>query len=243
MGMDIMLVVGVTFVIAGFVKGVVGLGLPTIAMGLLSLVLLPAEAAAMLIVPSFVTNVWQLWAGPDVRGLVRRLWPMLTLLCVGIALGAGWLVRGDAGPARIALGVALVLYAALSLAKPDLHVPKAAERWAGPVVGLSTGLVTAATGVFVLPAVPYLNALKLDREELVQALGLSFLVATIALGLSLAGSSAFTLAQAWQSGLALIPALAGMAVGTALRRRLPAEVFRRWFLVGLLLLGLYLALR
>jgi uncharacterized membrane protein YfcA len=94
-----------------------------------------------------------------------------------------------------------------------------------------------------ITAVPYLNALKLDREELVQALGLSFLVATVALGLSLAGSNAFTPAQAWQSGLALFPALAGMAVGTALRRRLPAEVFRRWFLVGLLLLGLYLALR
>lgn len=235
--------VGATFVVAGFVKGVVGLGLPTIAMGLLSLVLLPAEAAAMLIVPSFVTNVWQLLAGPDIRGLLRRLWPMQVTLCVGIALGAGWLIGGDAGPARIALGAALVLYAALSLAKPNLQVPAWAERWAGPAVGLSTGLVTAATGVFVLPAVPYLNALNLDREDLVQALGLSFLVATVALGLSLAGSSAFTLAQAWQSGLALLPALAGMAAGTALRKRLRAETFRRWFLFGLLLLGLYLALR
>ena len=54
-----------TFLLAGLVKGVIGLGLPTIAMGLLAIVLPPAQAAALLVVPSFVTNVWQLAFGPS----------------------------------------------------------------------------------------------------------------------------------------------------------------------------------
>ena len=60
-----LVVATLTFLLAGFVKGVIGLGLPTVSMGLLSLVMAPAKAASLLIVPSFVTNVWQLAAGPS----------------------------------------------------------------------------------------------------------------------------------------------------------------------------------
>ncbi|MBF3247578.1 sulfite exporter TauE/SafE family protein, partial [Pseudomonas aeruginosa] len=57
--------------------------------------------------------------------------------------------------------------------------------WAGPLVGLATGALTAVTGVFVIPAVPYLGALGLQRDELVQALGLSFSASTLALAVTL----------------------------------------------------------
>ena len=72
-----MFIATIAFLIAGFVKGVIGLGLPTVAIGLLGLVMPPAEAAALLVVPSLVTNVWQLAAGPSLMTLLRRLWPML----------------------------------------------------------------------------------------------------------------------------------------------------------------------
>lgn len=235
--------IAAAFVLAGFVKGVVGLGLPTIAMGLMSLALLPAQAAALLVVPSLATNIWQLWAGPDFRGLVRRLWPLLAALCVGVWLGSGWLAGEQAGAARIALGTALVVYAGLALADIRLPSPGRHEAVAAPAVGLLTGLVTAATGIFTIPAVPYLQSLGLDKEDMIQALGLSFLVATVALGLSLAGGNVFDIDLLLGSCLAVLPALAGMALGTKLRHRMPAAAFRRWFLIGLLALGAYLAAR
>ncbi len=231
------------FVLAGFVKGVVGLGLPAIAMGLMSLALLPAHAAALLIVPSLVTNVWQLWAGPDFRGLVRRLWPMLAAVFAGVWLGSGWLAGEQAGAARVALGLALALYAGLALANIRLPPPGRHEAVAAPVVGLATGLVTAATGVFTIPAVPYLQSLGLDKEDLIQALGLSFMASTVALALSLAGDDVYDRDLLLGSCLAVIPALAGMALGTRLRHRMPAATFRRWFLIGLFALGAYLAAR
>jgi uncharacterized protein len=55
--------IAAVFAVAGFAKGVIGLGLPTIAMGLLAIVMPPIEAAAILILPSLLTNAWQMVAG------------------------------------------------------------------------------------------------------------------------------------------------------------------------------------
>ena len=239
----LLLLIALTFVLAGFVKGVVGLGMPTVAMGLLGLAMAPAQAAALLVVPSLVTNLWQLFAGPRFGGLLRRLWPMMLAIGIGTWAGAGLLAGDGSGWAATALGVALVLYALVGLAGPRLPVPRRAEPWLSPLIGAATGLVTAATGVFVIPAVPYLQALGLEKEDLIQALGLSFTVSTIALAAGLAGHGAFPLATAGVSLLALAPALAGMAAGQWLRLRVRPELFRRWFFLGLLALGLDLALR
>jgi len=232
------------FTLAGFVKGVIGMGLPTIAMGLLSVAMPPAQAAALLIVPSLVTNVWQI-VGPGCGALLRRLATMLGGVCLGIAAGAGWLTGQGSGSTRViaALGVALVAYAVLGLMKVRLQVNPRHERWLSPLVGLATGLVTAATGVFVIPAVPYLNALGLDKEGLVRALGISFLVSTIALAVSLRSGGAFELGNAMGSLLALLPALAGMALGQLVRLRVQPELFKKIFFSGLLALGSYLVLR
>jgi uncharacterized membrane protein YfcA len=232
-----------TFLLAGFVKGVIGLGLPTVSMGLLSLVMAPAKAASLLIVPSFVTNVWQLAAGPNFRRLAYRLWPMLAGVVLGTLAGTGLLTGSHAGQAAVALGVLLMLYAVLGLTSVRFSVPPAAERWLGPLIGALTGLVTAATGVFVIPAVPYLGALNLDKEDMIQALGLSFTVSTIALAVALAAGGAFALGDIGVSTAALAPALLGMVAGGALRGRFSERTFRHVFFGGLLALGAHLASR
>jgi hypothetical protein len=161
-------------------------------------------------------------------------------MMLGVAastLAGPGLIAGAAAPAATAaLGGALALYGAVGLLKPRLRVPAAAEPWAGPLVGAATGLVTGATGVFV-PAVPYLASLGLERDDLVQALGLSFTVSTLALAAGLAWHGALPMAAAGASLLALVPALAGMALGGWLRARVRPETFRLCFFVGLLLLG------
>lgn len=236
--------IAATFTLAGFVKGVIGLGLPTIAMGLLGSLMPPAEAAALLVIPSVVTNILQMTGGPGLGALLRRLWPMLAGVVAGSLAGAGLLARANGPAAMAGLGAALVAYAAFGLLprKPP-RLPPRHEAWAGPLAGAATGLVTGATGVFVIPAVPYLGALGLSRDELVQALGLSFTVSTLALAAALGGAGVFNAGLAWGSALALAPALAGMGLGNALRRRVSPEAFRRWFFLGLLALGAQLLAR
>lgn len=233
----------VTFVLAGFVKGVIGLGLPTVAIGLLGVVMAPAQAAALLAVPNVVTNGWQIARGPGIAAIGRRILPMLAACCLGTWAGAGLIERQKDGSATLWLGVALVLYALVGLKAAKFRVAPRTEIWLGPLIGLATGVATAATGVFVLPAVPYLQALGLDKEELVQALGLSFLVSTLALSFGLVGTGVLDLATAGRSLLALLPALAGMAAGQAIRARISAGMFRLCFFAGLLSLGAYLVWR
>ena len=239
----LLVVILLTFLVAGLVKGVIGLGLPAIAVGLLSLAMTPAEAAALLVVPSLATNIWQLAAGPSFSALARRLLPMMLGVCLGTWAGSGLLTGAGAAEASIALGVALLAYAGLGLTRLRLSVPPAWERPLAPAIGIATGLVTAATGVFVIPAVPYLQALGLGKDDLVQALGLSFTVSTVAMAASLAHEGAFGGTDATLSLLALVPALGGMALGQWLRGRISPEMFRRCFFLGLLALGAHLALR
>lgn len=231
------LAVTATFFIAGIVKGVTGMGLPTVAMGVLGALTSPLTAASLLIAPSSVTNIWQLFAGPAFLPLLRRLWPMMAAIVAGTMVGSAWLASGDTDLTTRGLGAALLLYAAYALFARQLSVSARVEPWLSPVIGVATGLVTGATGVFVIPAVPYLQALGLAKDSLVQALGLSFTISTIALAAALALRGAFGMGNLALSCLAILPALAGMWVGLVLRERIAPETFRRLFLICLLLLG------
>ena len=243
MALSTLILVCLVFGLAGFTKGIIGLGLPTIAMGLLVVLLPPAEAAALLILPSLATNVWQMLDGPHLGRLLRRLWPLNLGVCLGTWLGAALLAGIGGRHGGLALGVALIAYAGSGLAALRLVVPPRAEPVLGPITGAVTGGITAATGVFVIPAVPYLQAVGLQKDELVQALGLSFTVSTLALAAALAGVDAFARDLLLPSLLAVVVSLAGMRLGQAVRARLRPQAFRLSFFLGLLALGAYLALR
>lgn len=235
------LVIIIAFVLAGLTKGVIGLGLPTISMGLLAVVMSPAKAAAMLIIPSLATNIWQALDGPHFRSCVKRLWPMLSGVCLGTWAGAGWLTGPFARYGAMALGLALIVYAIVGLSAVRFDIPARHRHWAGIITGILTGLLTAATGVFVLPAIVYLQGIGMEKDELVQALGLSFTVSTIALSFNLIGGGVLVTSMGAIIAIALAAAVAGMWIGQIVRRRIDQQTFRRWFFISLLILGVYLS--
>jgi hypothetical protein len=235
--------IAATFFVAGIVKGVTGMGLPTVAMGVLGSLISPLAAATLLIVPSFVTNVWQLFAGPSFSAILRRLWPMMITIIAGTMFGSSFIAGGDTVLTTAALGVALALYSLYTLFARQLSVPMKIERWMSPLIGAATGMITGMTGVFTLPAVPYVQALDLSKDGLVQALGLSFTISTIALAAGIGAQGAFQLDNMTLSALAVIPALAGMWAGQLIRDRISPLIFRRGFLALLFLLGTEMAIR
>lgn len=237
LGLALSLMVIVTFLLAGMIKGVIGLGLPTIAMGLLGLAMAPSQAAALLIIPAALTNVWQLAFGGHLHGLIKRLWPMLLAIFIGTGAGTLWIGLADSHWVVRGLGAALLLYALSGLCLPTLRVGSRTQRWLGPVCGVITGIITSATGVFVIPAVPYLQALGLSKDQLVQALGLSFTVSTLALAAGLWWRGALGAGELGASLLALLPAVLGMLAGQCLRQRISAGLFRRVLFIGLGVLG------
>jgi uncharacterized membrane protein YfcA len=203
----------------------------------------PGQAAALLVVPNTATNVWQALTGKHLRPLLRRFWPMLAGIGVGSAPGAGLLVHDSSGRAAIALGIMLSLYALFSVMSPRWRVPPQAEWWLAPLAGAFTGWLSVLTGVFAIPLVPYLNALSLERDELIQALGLSLLTSAVAVAVALARENVLPVSLLGTSLVALVPAGLGARVGQWLRQRTDPAIFARFFAVGLLAIGLYLAVR
>jgi len=236
-------VVAVVFMVAGFVKGVIGFGLPSISMGLLSVLILPDMAAAILIIPTFLTNVWQAFVGPHTLAMLRRFWPMFAGVFVGTIMTAGIITGDNPGLAALPIGGILLAYAVLGLSGVRFRVPRKSEIVISPAMGLTTGLINGATAIFVLPGAPYLQATNMEKDELIQALGFVALFASgaLALGFGLNGSIATNL---WPAVLvALAAAVGGMAVGQVVRRRLSVATFQRWVFFGLAALGVAMILR
>jgi uncharacterized protein len=234
---QLLLVIGV-FVLAGVVKGVTGMGLPTVAMSLLGLWMTPVNAAAMLIVPSLVTNVAQC-RGPYLRRLALRLWPGWLAIAVVTAAAPGFGGTASTESAKRWLGAILIAYGAWGLWRPALPDFSARGTWLSAAAGAATGVVTASTAVFVLPWVPYLQSLRLGKDELVQALGLSFTVATLALAVRVQASAPLwwlSASGAVTVSLALAGAFAGLKLGESLRGRLAGPAFQKalfWVFIAL----------
>lgn len=237
----ILIFIALALLLAGFIKGALGLGLPTVSVGLLAVAMPPGRALAIVIVPAIVTNIWQTFVGPYLRDIIRRLWPLMLGTSIGICLNASALSGASTHYGNIALGALLVIYAVIGLSKFAFKVARRDEKWVGGIVGLATGLISAATGVQVVPSVPFMQAIGLEKEELVQALGVFFTVATLTLGFNLTNSGLLSTATALPGAIALVCSFIGMFVGQAVRSKMPAEAFRRVFLIAMILLGIYLA--
>lgn len=237
-----LILVAVVLTLAGFVKGVVGLGLPTVSLALLTATLGLREAMAILLIPSIVTNIVQLANGGALAALCRRLWSFQLLLAAGCLFASGAVATVDAALLSGLLGASIMLYAGLGLAAPPWPRPGPREVWLGPAAGAATGVLTGLTGSFVMPSVPYLQALGLPRDQLVQAMGITFMVATVALAAGLGGRGLVTAEMALVSALATGPALLGLWAGRRLRGRLSDRMFRRALFLTLLGVGAWILL-
>jgi uncharacterized protein len=229
--------------LAGFVKGVIGFGLPAIAIGLLGLMMSPLQAAGLLLVPNIITNIWQMMNGGAFKALLMRLYPLFIGIFLGIAL-TEWTTGGnDLAWAKVLLGLTLITYALLGLFAIRFHISVGHSRWSGGLSGILTGAMTLATGVFVIPSGPYLQAIGLEKDELVQAMGMTFFVASVGLGLALLSRGTMTPTAAGSSFIALIPALGAMLLGQRLRASISQQLFRKLFYLGMLSLGTFLMLK
>ncbi|HEY0801279.1 MAG TPA: sulfite exporter TauE/SafE family protein [Steroidobacteraceae bacterium] len=226
--------IATVFVMAGVVKGISGMGLPTVAMSLLGIFLAPTEAAALLILPSLATNVAQC-TGPHLRALTKRLWPTWLGLVLACIFSPGPSVATATSKAQMFLGVVLMLYGVWGLSQKAVPRVPNQPAWAGVVPGAITGFITAATAVFVIPMVPYLQILRLEKDAMIQALGLCFTVATVALAIRLRAADAFVVSAS--TVLALSMALAGIWVGSRLRSKLSQPMFQRILFVVFIGLG------
>lgn len=227
------------FLFAGAVKGIVGLGLPTIAIAILSLGQPIPEAMAMIALPAFATNIWQASVGGRFLVLSRRFLPLILPLVATLSLTVWFLGRKGPAWAMTVLAAVLIVYGAMGLARFRPRVPAGREALLTPMVGSASGFVAGVIGVPIVPLMPWLQALDLKPDELVQGLGIVLCATSLTLTLSLAAVGVLDLPRATLSLGVIAPAMAGMWIGQNIRRRLSVEQFRMAVYAALLLMGVY----
>jgi uncharacterized membrane protein YfcA len=110
-------------------------------------------------------------------------------------------------------------------------------------MGVVSGALAGFTGSYLVPAAPWLQAIRLPREQFVQGFGLGVVLVNGAIAAGLAGSGMLPAELGLASLVGLLPAFAGMEAGRRLRRRLNEAAFRRVVQVALGVLGVWLAVR
>ncbi|MCG8545708.1 MAG: sulfite exporter TauE/SafE family protein [Alphaproteobacteria bacterium] len=232
-------VIAAAFIIGGAVKGVIGGGLPTVCIPLIALVIDPAVAVSISILPVLGSNLWQALQGGHYREVIRRFWPYLGLVLVGVIAGAQILATADPKLTALVLGSLLIAIPLIQLLLRDLSVPERLQPVLNPIVGGTCGLIGGMTGIFA-QTILYAAALRLPKDLLVSLLAMTALSATLPLYISLIANNVLQWNELAMSAVGLIPVAIGMIAGRRVRDRISQLVFQRLLFVGLALLGVKL---
>jgi uncharacterized membrane protein YfcA len=226
--------------LGGMVKGTVGLGMKIVVLGLLATIIELPVAIAIIILPAVTTNIWQVFGGPPLRETLRRTWSLFLMFCIGVWFGTEILAASNPAHLAAALGVLLVVYAAYALFTPRIPSPGRHEPWMSPVFGGLTGIFGGMTGSDVIPGVPYMQAIGLSRDMLIQAMGILFLLGSTMIAISFTYRGLLTAEIGLASALGSLPTLAGYYFGARIRSRIPEAQFRKLLLAALFVLGIYI---
>lgn len=235
-----LLAVAGAFFCGGFVKGMIGMGLPLTSIALMTTVVDLRLAVPLLVVPILATNVAQAVRGGRFQELLRLYWPMLVAAAVGVWAGAAMLYRLELSYLLITLGLVVAAYSLLNLSALRLRISDRSMPVLSPVVGFLSGLLAGTTGSVGVPVAIYYQALGMAKEVFVQAIGIQFLITGSLMAVALVYEGGLNAETLPVSALGLVPAFLGMAVGQQVRDRVSEDRFRTWIWLFMLVVGLNL---
>lgn len=243
MSMELVLLAAAVFLLAGTIKGLVGIGLPIAAVGILSQVIDPRTAVLAAIFPIVVSNIWQVYRSGDILPAIRRYWLFAAVLAVVLLVTTYFAPSVSPELLVLLLGILVVAFSVINLAfKPPMlpeRFDKAGQIFFATFAGISGGL----TAIWGPPMVIYFLARRLEKDEFVRASGLLFLVGSVPLLLGYVQNGLITRDIAILSALMIVPTLLGFTFGERLRKHLDSSRFRTAVLIMFLIMGLNLLRR
>ena len=240
---EILLWCVLALLLAGIVKGILGIGIPVVSVSLLSLVIDVPMVVALLPIPILLSNLWQSLPSGHIESTLRRFGPLIVALVVGTFTGARLLVDIDQRLLIGIVGAAVLLFAVSAHFPRPLRLGRRAECWLGVPVGFLAGVLGGMTTFFGPPLIMYLFALNMEKDEFVGTISTLYLCAAVPLAVAL-GMFGFMGQQEYLwSTTAAAPVFLGVLFGQWLRARISQSAFRRGLLLMLLVVGVRLISR
>jgi len=231
----VLMVMMVTFLMSGIVKGFLGIGLPAAAMGLLTLVTTPTHAIALLTLPIIFSNLTQFSRARNKMEVARTYWVFALAIMTAIFLTSLFINRYPTSFLTISIGVAMIIFALNGLY--GIKLPVGPGRGWQIGFGLASGVLGGLSSIWSPTVAMYLLARDLEKDDFIAATGFLFLAGCfpLALGLYLAGT--LTVETMLQSLVGMVVVLTGFRIGETLRNHVPQQTFRKVALVAFLLMG------
>ncbi len=236
-------IVVLTFLAAGTVKGIAGVGLPMTALGILTFFTDPRTAFATGLIPMILANAFQFWRAGDMAGAIRRYAPYLVCMVIGIPLVLTLTAGASEAFLLGVLGAVVVIFVILSFAERVPRIPDRLDTPAQLAAGSAAGILGGLVSVWTPAMFVYFTGRRVAKDEFIRASGLLLFAGVVPLTLGYAREGFLSGPLALLSVALVIPAGLGMLLGESLRNRLSETAFRNALLFMFLLIGLNLIRR
>jgi hypothetical protein len=223
--------------VAGTCKGILGLGLPLIAVPLLASFLPTRDVVAIMWLPMMWANSIQAFQGGGAGIAFRRFWPVMAMMAVGAWAGTLLLVNLDDRLLLGIVGAIVVAFSGLSLAHPRFSLPARLERPAGIVTGIVVGVLLGVSLHMGPLLAIYFVAIGLAKENFIQAIGTTFLAGVVLIGGFYLAYGVFEARHVALTIGATLPVAAGTWVGQRLRAKVDEARFRKALFMLLIVIG------
>lgn len=240
---EILMLALLVFLLAGTVKGVLGIGLPTISISMLAQFVDPRVAIAFLLLPALITNIWQIYRGGQLKRSALKLWPFVSTMAVVLFVSSLFAARASTKLLVLGIGIMVVLWTVTSLIKSPPRIPARFDRPVQFALGAVAGVMGGLTAIWSPPMVIYLLSIKCDKEDFVRFTGFLILCGTVPLTIGYLLNGLMDKKLAIASLMMIVPTLVGFTIGEYLRRFLGGQQFQKAVLVVFCLMGLNLIRR
>jgi len=221
--------------VGGMVKGIVSIGVPLVAMPILSQMMPVKQAVLLLSMPVILGNIPQALEGGETLATARRIIAPLVGTVLGNIVGVSILISLDPHHAQAAAGALLALAALLLLVSPRFTL---APGWVKPIgfaLGFGAALMESIASIPGPLLAIYLISSGARGKAFTKQMAMILVVSIVTLLLAFKSGAHASSADLLISAAASVPVIAGMLIARPLRDKLPPHAFR--IIVLLFVLG------
>tara|TARA_B100002051_G_scaffold240723_1_gene244788 strand:+ start:791 stop:1555 length:765 start_codon:yes stop_codon:yes gene_type:complete len=232
-----------TLLLAGIVKGALGMGLPLFAVPILVTVFDLPTAIALMIVPILTSNLIQAWEGKNKQisiSTFKRFFPLIITLIPFTIFTAQYISKIDIKLGSLFMGLIVIIFSLSNLINNNIIIKPKAEIIISPIIGIIAGILGGISSLIGPLIAMYLIALKLEKDFFVITIAIIFLSFSITLYSTLAINGVMNFNNITGSLLATIPVMFGVILGNKLRGKINQKKFKIILIIFLIIIGINL---
>ena len=226
-----------TYFLGGITQGILGVGLITVVISLLSFVIDVKETIALVIIPTIITSFFQMINGSNLKDIIKDTRYFLVFSTLIIVPGVFLLKVLESDLILIFIAILLFMNSSLSLSNRVIAIPNHQNSIIQVSAGSLNGFIIGLTSIYTMPFVFLLQSLKYNKEKTVQFMGLAFLLYSSMQFISFSYSKLISINTIVPSLIVTLPVIIGFLLGKKIRSFISEKLFKKLFYFMLLMMS------